>query len=119
MPRTAPGKRPLKSPDETALVRRIAGAVPLSSALGRARLAEWLASNARKTAGRALKSLIAEHPPLASLLGGIAEAAPYLWDLIGADPARLVRLLSRDPDDELAALLAATRSAAAAAQRVR
>ncbi len=116
MPRTAPGKRPLKSPDETALVRRIAGAVPLSAPPGRSRLAEWLAGNARKAAGRALKSLVTEHPPLGSLLGGIAEAAPYLWDLIDADPARLVRLLSRDPDDELAALLAATRGAAAAAR---
>ena len=116
MPRTASGKRPRSSPDETALVRRIAGAVPLSSALGHARLADWLASNARKAAGRALKSLIAEQPALGNLLGGIAEAAPYLWDLIGADPARLVRLLSRDPDDELAALLTAARGAAAAAR---
>ena len=59
---------------------------------------------------------VTEHPPLGSLLGGIAEAAPYLWDLVDADPARLVRLLTHDPDDELAALLAATRGAAAAAR---
>ena len=41
----------------------------------------------------------AAHPPLAKLLGGIAEAAPYLWDLVRADPARFVRLLDSDPDD--------------------
>ena len=115
MPRPAPGKRPLKSLDETALVRRIAGAVPLCSAAGRRRLAQWLAGNGRKAAGRALKSLIEEHPLLASLLGGIAEAAPYLWDLVEADPERLVRSLSGDPDDELGALLASARDAAAAA----
>jgi [glutamine synthetase] adenylyltransferase / [glutamine synthetase]-adenylyl-L-tyrosine phosphorylase len=50
------------------------------------------------------------------LLDGIATAAPYLWDLITADPARLVRLLRRDPEAELAALLARARRGAAAAR---
>jgi glutamate-ammonia-ligase adenylyltransferase len=49
------------------------------------------------------------------MLGGIAEAAPYLWDLVCADAPRALRLLARDPEDELAALLAKTRRAAAAA----
>jgi [glutamine synthetase] adenylyltransferase / [glutamine synthetase]-adenylyl-L-tyrosine phosphorylase len=115
MPRPGSGKRPRKNLDDAALVRRLAGSLPLASALGRSRLAEWLADVARKAAGRTLKSLIEEHPPLASLLGGIAEAAPYLWDLARADPARLLRLLRRDPEHELAALLATTRAAAAAA----
>ena len=54
----------------------------------RARVAEWLAGIAATAAGKALESLVAEHPALASVLGGIAEAAPYLWDLVRADPAR-------------------------------
>ncbi len=67
-------------------------------------------------AGRALKSFIRAHPPLADLLGGIAEAAPYLWELVQADPARLVRMLDSDPDAALAALLAETKNAAATAR---
>ena len=49
-------------------------------------------------------------------LGGIADFAPYLWDLAGADPARLPRLLTNDPETEWAALLAGLRKAAAAAK---
>ncbi len=40
------------------------------------------------------------------LLGGIAEAALILWDLVRADPARFVRLLKADPEAKLASLLA-------------
>jgi [glutamine synthetase] adenylyltransferase / [glutamine synthetase]-adenylyl-L-tyrosine phosphorylase len=90
--------------------------LPLPTAQGRARAAEWLSGIARTAAGKAVRSLLEEHPPLASLLGGIAAAAPYLWDLVRADPSRLLRLLSHDPEDELAALLATTRVDAAAAR---
>ena len=79
MRRPAPGKRPTPTLDETALVRRLAGALPHASASGRARASEWLASIARTASGKALKPLIDRHPALTSLLDGIAEAAPYLW----------------------------------------
>ncbi|HKM88242.1 MAG TPA: bifunctional [glutamine synthetase] adenylyltransferase/[glutamine synthetase]-adenylyl-L-tyrosine phosphorylase [Xanthobacteraceae bacterium] len=114
MRRPAPGKRPTYSLDEAALVRRLAGALPHALASGRARAAEWLANIARTASGKALKALIEQHPALTNLLDGIAEAAPYLWDLVGDDPARLLRLLSRNPEEEFAALLGKTRSAAAA-----
>ncbi|MGA2313332.1 MAG: bifunctional [glutamine synthetase] adenylyltransferase/[glutamine synthetase]-adenylyl-L-tyrosine phosphorylase [Xanthobacteraceae bacterium] len=116
MRRPAPGKRPTHTLDETALLRRLAGALPHASASGRARASKWLASIARTAAGRALKALIDRHPALTSLLDGIAEAAPYLWSLVEADPARLLRLLSRNPEDEFAALLGKARNAAAAAR---
>ena len=116
MRRPAPGKRPTHTLDETALVRRLAGALPHASASGRARASEWLASIARTASGKALKALIDRHPALTSLLDGIAETAPYLWDLVEADPARLLRLLSRNPEEEFAALLGKARSAAAAAR---
>jgi len=129
MRRPAPSKRPKYNLDAAALVRRLTSSqpsparggglgwgLPLSSAPGRGRLCEWLAGLARKPAGRALKSLIEEHPPLASLLGGTAEAAPYLWDLVRQDPTRFLRLLRRNPEEELAALLAKTRHAATAAR---
>jgi glutamate-ammonia-ligase adenylyltransferase len=117
MRRPAPGKRPKQKLDEAALVRCIDGALPRVSAQGRARAAEWLSSIARTEAGKALGLLVKQHPPLASLLGGIADAAPYLFDLVRADPARFLRLLGRDPEEEIAALFATTREAAAATRR--
>jgi glutamate-ammonia-ligase adenylyltransferase len=115
MRRSAPAKRQRSDLNEAVLAGHLSGALPRPSAQGRARIAEWLAGIARTAAGKALKLLIRRYPRLAGLLGGIAEASPYLWDLVRADPARLARLLSRDADGELAALLAKTRVAAAAA----
>jgi glutamate-ammonia-ligase adenylyltransferase len=115
MRRPAPGKRPKQKLDDAALVRRLGGALPRPSAQGRARVAEWLSGIMRTAAGLALGRLVKEHPPLANLLGGIADAAPYLFDLVCADPARFLRLLGRDPVEEIAALFAKTREAAAAA----
>jgi [glutamine synthetase] adenylyltransferase / [glutamine synthetase]-adenylyl-L-tyrosine phosphorylase len=116
MRRPARGKRPRKKLDQATLASRLTGALPLSSAQGRARVADWLADIARTAAGKALKSLLTEYPPLATLLGGIAAASPYLWDLIRADPARLLRLLGGNPEAELAALVEKTRADAAAAR---
>ena len=38
---------------------------------------------------------------------GLADHSPYLWALIGEDPARLVRLLQRPPSESLDALVRA------------
>ncbi len=129
MRRPAADRRPKQNLAEAALVRQLASSqpsvrgqglgvgVPARAATGVAdRLAEWLAALPPSAAAKALKSLVKEHPPLADLLGNIVEAAPYLRDLAGASPARFVRLLTRDPEKELAALLARLRRAAAAAQ---
>ncbi len=128
---TAPGKRSKEkqSLDAAALVRRLARShpsggsgwgqgwgLPLSSAPGRERVAAWLAEAEEQAAGKALNALVEEHPPLARLLAGIADAAPYLWDLVRADLSRTLRVLGRDPQEELAALLAAARREAAAAR---
>ena len=116
MRRPAPGKRPKQKVDEAALVRRLDGALPRVSAQGRERVAEWLSSIARTEAGKALGLLVKQHPPLANLLGGIADTAPYLFDLVRGDPARFLRLLGRHPEEEITALLTITREAAAAAR---
>jgi glutamate-ammonia-ligase adenylyltransferase len=116
MRRPAVKKRPRQAGDEAALLRRLAGALPVSSAASTARVSEWLASLKSTAAGKALKTLTAAHPALARLLAGIAEASPYLWDLVGADPARLLRLLGSDPDRALAVLLAKTKRSAASAR---
>ncbi len=114
----AAGARPTLTVDAAALVQRLADPLPRPSAQGRAALADWLSSLTGKTAGKALKHLSDARPELARLLAGIAEAAPYLWDLVRTDPARCLRLLQSDPDEALAGLLAKT-SAAAVATRSR
>src|SRR6476620_6952430 len=49
-----------------------------------------------------------DRPPARAILLGIAEFSPYLFDLIRADAARLIRLLACDPEPHLAALIETT-----------
>ncbi len=126
MKRPAAGRKPTASPklklDETALIRRLnfptvpshAGiGLPQVSAQATTRASAWLASIAASAAGRTLDALAWANPPLYQLIGGIAETAPYLWDLVVADAAHLVRVLSHDPDEQFASLLAKVRRTAA------
>ncbi len=76
-------------------------------------LGEWLAEIGRTEPGKALKKLIAASPKVEALLTGLADGSPFLWDLIVADPARLVRILDADPDAHFAALLSDTARAVA------
>ncbi len=101
--------------DDAALIGRLGGALPVPARHSAARVAGLFAGGKTAAAGRALKARLRAHPPLAKLLGGIAEASPYLRELIQADAARFLRLLDGDPDATLAALLSATQNAAAAA----
>jgi len=77
----------------------------------RARVAGWLATQA----GPALVRLFDAYPMARALVEGIADGSPYLWDLIERAEGRLLTLLQSDPDEHLAALLAATTHAMAAA----
>src|SRR5438270_6756012 len=67
------------------------------------RLADWLADLEPKQAA-ALGDLLDRRLVKAILLG-IVEFSPYLFDLIRADAARLIRLLACDPQAHLAALI--------------
>jgi glutamate-ammonia-ligase adenylyltransferase len=116
MRRPAAGGRPGEKSGEAELVRRLAGALPLPSPEGSAHVVAWLADISDSAAGKELAALNDEHPALADLLASIATTAPYLWDLIRADPARVLRLLTSDPDDALAALLTSAQRNAAAAR---
>src|SRR5580698_2277156 len=114
------GKRPISKVQDGALFRRLAGAMPRVSALGRRRSAEWVSGIARSAAGKSLKSLIAANPRLNAVLGGIAGTAPYLWDLVCADPDRLLRIVTNSPEEEFAKLLrTAQRSSATASDAAR
>jgi glutamate-ammonia-ligase adenylyltransferase len=67
-----------------------------------------------KSTAASLASLIRRRPAALQILGGVAEAAPYLWDAIAADPARLRNLLGADPDRTFDALIEKIKVAAAA-----
>jgi glutamate-ammonia-ligase adenylyltransferase len=109
-------KRPKQQRGDGALIGRLGGALPVPSARASARVTAWLAGHKAKTAGKSLAMLIRKHPPLARLLGAIADASPYLWELVQADPARFIRFLEADPDQAFTALLTATRSEATASR---
>ncbi len=101
--------------NEAALVRRIVCAPGVSDPeKTRARVAAWLDSIAATEAGASLRRLLADHPPAAALIEGVAEGSPFLWDIIEADPGRLLAVLEADPDTRLRARLAETALALAA-----
>src|SRR5579872_6928853 len=99
------GKRPVNKAEDGALVGRFTGELPRAAAEGRKRSAEWVSGIAGSAAGKSLKSLISEHPRLAAMLGGIAGTAPYLWELICADPDRFRRLLTNRPEEQFTKLM--------------
>jgi [glutamine synthetase] adenylyltransferase / [glutamine synthetase]-adenylyl-L-tyrosine phosphorylase len=130
MRRQAVSKNSKKSPklkiDETALIGRLgsprhtergaAAGLSLAPPQPSERVSDWLVSVTATAAGKALGNLVRESPAVLQVIGGITESAPYLWDLIRADAARLLSLLSHDPDVELASLLARTRRSSASAR---
>src|SRR5260370_11198228 len=69
-------------------------------------LNDWL-SDLEPAQSAALGGLL-DHPFAQAILLGIAEFSPYLFDLIRADAARLIRLLACDPEPHLAALIEKT-----------
>src|ERR1700704_1464717 len=71
------------------------------------RLADWLTDLAPEQAA-AIADLIARFPRAKTILLGIAEFSPYLFDLVRADAARLIRLLACDPEAHLAQLIEST-----------
>ncbi|HEY2211101.1 MAG TPA: bifunctional [glutamine synthetase] adenylyltransferase/[glutamine synthetase]-adenylyl-L-tyrosine phosphorylase [Bradyrhizobium sp.] len=68
------------------------------------RLAGWLTDLAPEQAA-AIGDLIARFPLANTILLGIAEASPYLFDLVRADGGRAIRLLECEPEPYLAQLI--------------
>jgi glutamate-ammonia-ligase adenylyltransferase len=71
------------------------------------RLRDWLAELDPQHSA-AIEPLLV-HPFVGTILAGIVEFSPFLFELVRADPARLVRLLACDPDPHLASLIETTR----------
>ncbi|HET7680345.1 MAG TPA: bifunctional [glutamine synthetase] adenylyltransferase/[glutamine synthetase]-adenylyl-L-tyrosine phosphorylase, partial [Xanthobacteraceae bacterium] len=103
-PKKSPGK---KTPDTAqasapSLAERVVAAPKVASP----EAAHALLERDLGAAGPQLEPLFARHPNVRALIEGIAEGSPYLWDLIRADPARLVTLLTADPEQYFASVLA-------------
>jgi glutamate-ammonia-ligase adenylyltransferase len=99
-----PAKRARKAAPAGGLAGAIKAAPKLTCAKdAHGRVDAWLAEIGR-TSAKTLKPLLAAERA-SDLLAGIAEASPYLWDLVRADPERLVTLLATDPEARLAALI--------------
>src|SRR4051794_18365657 len=67
-------------------------------------LESWLADLAPEHAA-AICDRTAAFPYVGTMLEGIAQASPYLFDLMRADAARLIRLLDCEPELYLANLI--------------
>jgi glutamate-ammonia-ligase adenylyltransferase len=72
------------------------------------RLTDWLTGLAAGQAA-AIDDLLGRFPLTRTILLGIAEASPYLFDLVRADGARTVRVLQCEPELYLAHLIENTR----------
>ena len=89
------------------LAARFAGGPHVSvSNQAEQRLGDWFAE-LEPAQSAALDELL-DQPFARSILLGIAEFSPYLFDLVRADAGRLIRLLSCDPDAHLGALIEKT-----------
>jgi glutamate-ammonia-ligase adenylyltransferase len=71
------------------------------------RLADWLTDLPPEQAA-AIDDLITRFPLARTALLGIAESSPYLFDLVRADAARLIRLFESDPETYLSELIEKT-----------
>ncbi|CAN5463332.1 bifunctional [glutamine synthetase] adenylyltransferase/[glutamine synthetase]-adenylyl-L-tyrosine phosphorylase [soil metagenome] len=78
------------------------------------RLADWL-NDVEPAQAAAFRTVAAEFPHANAILLGIAEASPYLFDLIQADPARALRVLRCAPEGYLATLIEQTSASVIAA----
>src|ERR1700688_3947288 len=78
------------------------------------RVKDWLAELLPVQAA-AIDELLAQFPRARTILLGIAEASPYLFDLMRADGARVLRLLACEPEPHLAALIETPRREVSAA----
>ena len=72
------------------------------------RLRDWLTDLVPGQAA-AIGDLLARFPRARTILLGIADASPYLFDLVRADGARAIRVLECEPERHLAQLIEKTR----------
>ncbi len=86
--------------------RFVSGPHITASSTAEQRLGDWLAELEPEQSAEIGAWL--DRPLARAILLGIVEFSPYLFDLIRADAARLIRLLACDPEPHLAALIEKT-----------
>jgi glutamate-ammonia-ligase adenylyltransferase len=104
-----PGPAKRKKAEAAGLAAAIKTAPKLSAPKEAAGQVEvWLAEIARSASGRTIRQVVAAKPrgKLGDVVAAIAEASPYLWDLIRADPDRFLGLLEADPERHFAQAIA-------------
>jgi glutamate-ammonia-ligase adenylyltransferase len=95
--------------DRHCLAARFADGPHLSASdIAAQRLADWL-GDLEPLQAAAIRDLAERFAFANSILLGIADASLYLFDLMRADAARLIRLLGCDPEPHLDALIETTR----------
>jgi glutamate-ammonia-ligase adenylyltransferase len=112
---SVPSKRaPVLKPPARRLAHRITRAPRLAvpREAGR-KVDEWLEALAGSEAGKTLNDLFSARPAVRALIEGLAAGSPFLWGLADREPDRLVRVLSRDPDERLKEMLADATAAVA------
>ena len=72
------------------------------------RLSDWL-SDLSPTQAAEFDGLFVRFPDTRRIFAGIAEASPYLFDLVRSDAARLLQILQSEPGRHLARLIEETR----------
>jgi glutamate-ammonia-ligase adenylyltransferase len=72
------------------------------------RLSEWLADLAPGQAAE-FEDLFARFPHARTIFASVAEASPYLFDLVRSDAIRTLRILQGEPDRHLLQLVEETR----------
>jgi glutamate-ammonia-ligase adenylyltransferase len=71
-----------------------------------AKIEDWFAQMGAEPEARGLRQVFAAAPKARELIAGLCEYSPYLWDLVRADPDRILRLLCGDPESQFQSLLA-------------
>ena len=100
------------------LAARFAGGPHVSASSNAEQVLEDWLSELEPEHSAALDALL-EHPFAKTILAGIAEFSPYLFELVRADAARLIRVLSCEPEAHLSSLIENTTRDVFAAPRRR
>lgn len=99
---------PEQAAAEILAARIVDGPYLARSQPGFGKLDDWLAELGAESDG--LQRIIDAHPKVQTLLVGLADYSPYLWDLVRSDAARLVRILTTAPESRFPDLMADTRA---------
>ncbi len=91
--------------DHSSLAARFVTGPQLSAPGEAARRLDIMLGDIEPAQADTLRDIGARFPQAKAILEGIAEASPYLFDLIRLKPARAIALLECDPDARLAALI--------------